>query len=142
MAAPVLDSGAVTGDEQAVPAIQALQRMLEAGGLQPSRLVTPDGRTLTLPEPVDRALRAVIAVLAAGDGVAIAPLQQQFTTNQAARLLHVSRPYLIKLLERGEIPYSRTGSHRRVRLADVLAYKERHDRDCTARLDAILAEAQ
>jgi excisionase family DNA binding protein len=95
-----------------------------------------------LPDAVYSALLRVVEIMAAGDAVTIVPLHRQLTTNEAANLLHVSRPFLIKLLESGAIPYSKTGSHRRVRLADVLAYRERRDAECIAHLDAILAEGQ
>ncbi len=97
---------------------------------------------MELPESVYRALLTVVEIMAAGDAVTIVPLHRQLTTNEAANLLHVSRPFLIKLLESSAIPYSKTGSHRRIRLADVLAYRERRDAECTAHLDAILAEGQ
>ena len=95
--------------------------------------------------PVERALRAALAALAAlaaGDGVAVVPMRETLSTSQAARLLNVSRPHLITLLDRGEIPHSRTGTHRRLGLADVLTYKVRRDQATGQHLDAILAEAQ
>jgi excisionase family DNA binding protein len=104
--------------------------------------MTAGGRSLEVPAPVDRALRTVVEALATGDAVTVVPLHQQLTTTQAARLLEVSRPTLISLLKRGEIPFSLTGSHRRVRLADVLAYRARRLARATTHLDAILAEAQ
>lgn len=142
MALPTLDQQPITTDERTVYAAQELQQALATAGTQPIRLTLPTGETLPVPDAVDHALREVIAALAAGDAVTVLPLHQQLTTNQAARLLEVSRPTLIALLERGEIPYRRTGTHRRVQLADVLAYKERQEREASAHLDAILAEAQ
>ena len=61
---------------------------------------------------------------------------------QAARLLGISRPTLIALLERGELPYYQVGSHRRIALAAVLAYREHRATAAAAHLDTILAEAQ
>jgi excisionase family DNA binding protein len=142
MALPTLDQQPIVADEPTVCAARELQQALATSGTPPIQLTLPTGETLPVPDAVDHALREVIAALAAGDAVTVLPLHQQLTTNQAARLLGVSRPTLITLLERGEIPYRRTGTHRRMQLADVLAYKERQEREAASHLDAILAEAQ
>jgi excisionase family DNA binding protein len=139
---PALDPDPLVADEDAAPAMQELRQLLSSGNAQPLRIVTAGGRSLEVPAPVDRALRTVVEALAAGDAVTVVPLHQQLTTTQAARLLEISRPTLIGLLERGEIPFSLTGAHRRIRLADALAYRARRLARATAHLDAILAEAQ
>ncbi len=72
--------------------------------------------------------------LAKGRGVSLIPMEAELTTNEAARLLKVSRPYLIRLLEKGEIPFRKVGSHRRIRFRDLMAYKQRTDQQ---RLDAL-----
>jgi excisionase family DNA binding protein len=62
-----------------------------------------------------------------GNGVSVLPLHRQLTTGEAAQLLNVSRPHVVTLLERGELPFEKVGTHRRVRLADVLAYRHAQD---------------
>ncbi len=79
-------------------------------------------------------LHRFFSLLAAGDSLAIVPMRHQLTTQEAANMLHVSRPYLIRLLERGEIPYSRTGKHRRIRLDDLMAFRRKFD---AKRMEAI-----
>jgi len=79
-------------------------------------------------------LHRFFSLLATGDSLAIVPLTRQLTTQEAANILHVSRPYLIRLLDKGEIPYTRTGKHRRIRLDDLMAFRRKFD---ARRMEAI-----
>lgn len=90
-----------------------------------AQLRGPDGATIELPAEVYEVLRDVIDAMASGHAIAVAPRDQQMTTQQAAELLGISRPTLVRLLTDGEIPYTQPGRHRRVRLADVLDYQQR-----------------
>ncbi len=87
-------------------------------------------------------LNTLLDLLAQGQPVTVMPLEAELTTQEAANLLGVSRPHLIKLLEQGRIPYRKVGTHRRVRVQDVLAYQERTRREQEAALNALQAQAQ
>jgi excisionase family DNA binding protein len=104
-------------------------------------LVGPDGERLELPEAVFRLLKDIVRNMQLGRAIALIPENQQLTTQRAADLLGVSRPHLVKLLESGELPYHRVGSHRRIYLKDLLAYQKRRDVERKAALDRIAREA-
>src|SRR6266568_243037 len=88
------------------------------------------------------ALERVLEALAEGGGVAVLPLDAEITTQEAADLLGVSRPTLIKLLDGGAIPYRTLGAHRRLKVADDRAYREAHEAERRAVLDDLVAENQ
>lgn len=99
--------------------------------------------SLTIPPAVLPLLSEILGHFAHGKAVAVVPLERdELTTQQAAELLNVSRPFLIKLLDRKEIPYRKVGSHRRIRLADVLEYKRKTDQQRLEALEALTAQAQ
>src|SRR5512146_2308756 len=78
-----------------------------------------------LPASAFEALRLVVDAMAQGQTIVLMPHGKEVTTQEAADMLHVSRPYLTKLCDEGELPYHRVGSHRRLRIEDVLNYRER-----------------
>ena len=101
------------------------------------KLVGPSGETISIPESMFYMLERVAEVMARGDSLTIVPVGKEMTTQQAADLLNVSRQYLVRLLDDGRIPFTKTGKHRRVRIEDVLAFKELRDRDRKAGLDEL-----
>ncbi|MGE5567439.1 MAG: helix-turn-helix domain-containing protein [Rhodospirillales bacterium] len=107
------------------------------------KLVGPDGRAQKLPVSLYEFLVKLIADLCEGRSVAIVQNDAQLTTVEAARMLGVSRQFLIKLLERGEIPHHMVGTHRRIYVRDLLAYKARRDSNRRKVLDDLTrAEAE
>ena len=83
----------------------------------------------TVPSSAFNALLKVMELLGRGYGVRIEPMDEELTTEEAARQAGVSRPYLVRLLEKGEIPFRKVGSRRRIRASDLTTYLERRDRD-------------
>ena len=105
------------------------------------RLVGPDpGEQVEIPAEIYRVLHQVIEAMNQGLAVTVVPQSQTMTTQQAAELLGVSRPTLIRLLETDRIPYERVGSHRRVLLRDVLAYRDQRRAEQYRALEATAVE--
>lgn len=102
-----------------------------------ARLVGPDGHQTVLPESIYRVILAAAKQLGDGNGISILPVLADLTTTQAAQFLAVSRPFVVKLVDAGELPSHKVGTHRRVYLRDLIAFKHRRDRlgrDALARL--------
>lgn len=117
--------------------IESLQ--IKPRQLESLRLIGTHGEEIILPESVVTALRQFVRYLASGKAVAIVPINKALTTQEAADILNISRPYLIKLLEEGALPYTKVGTHRRIQFDDVMAYKQRRDEDRQRALDALAA---
>lgn len=98
--------------------------------------------SVTLPPDALRLLVEVLGHLANGSLVAVLPMHAELTTQEAAEFLNVSRPHVVHLLEDGKIPHRKVGTHRRIRLTDVLEYKRREEADAKAALEELAAEAQ
>jgi len=118
--------------------IRELNRMLQLGS---PALVGADVERMELPNAVFRLLKDIARNMQLGRAIVLIPENQQLTTQRAADLLGVSRPHLIKLLEAGELPYHKAGSHRRIYLKDLAAYQKRRDAERKAALDRIAKEA-
>jgi excisionase family DNA binding protein len=125
-------------DQQAQ--VAKLSRALE-GMVQPPkrrapkcRLVGPSGEGIPIPASIFYVLERIAEVMARGDSITVVPVGKEVTTQQAADLLNVSRQYLVRLLDGGRIPFRKTGKHRRLRIEDILAFKDQRDRDRRAGL--------
>jgi excisionase family DNA binding protein len=103
--------------------IKKLERIL-AQNTSPPKLLSGTGEEIAIPESVYEILLTVVRNMSAGREIVITPTNKQLTSQEAADLINVSRPYMIKLLDNQEIPHSRVGTHRRILLSDLIAYKE------------------
>lgn len=133
---------------QVVEAPQDLSEMLELARFleshsAPAALLGPDGEQIPLPLAAYDVLRQVVRAMERGASVSVEPIDRQLTTQQAADLLGISRNTLVRLLDEHELPFERLGEsrHRRLRLHDVLAYRDRKRSDRRRRLDELTSQA-
>jgi excisionase family DNA binding protein len=124
--------------ESAKELSQVLRELPEAARAS----VRLDDQAIILPRRALVLLRDTLAEMAKGNAVTIVPTHAELTTQEAANLLNVSRPYLIKLLAAGEIPFTRTGTHRRIQLKAIMEYKEKRIGLSRQALDELARQAQ
>lgn len=98
--------------------------------------------TLVLPTSALRLLVDILGELAIGNAVKVVPVHAELTSQEAADLLNVSRPHLVKMLEEGAIPFTKTGRHRRIRFSDLMAFKQRRDEESQEAMEALAQQAQ
>lgn len=97
---------------------------------------------ISIPADALRLLIMILSQMAKGNAITLIPVHAELTTQEAADLLNVSRPFLVKLLEEGKIPFRKIGSRRRVFAKDVLRYKEEIDKKRLEILEELANEAQ
>ena len=104
--------------------------------------LTINGETIELPSAAAEALLQVVDAMRRGLAVTVAPQDQRLTTQEAADMLGISRPTLVRMLEAGEIPFEKVRRHRRLFLTDVLEFRERQRRAANEALSDMVADAQ
>ena len=97
---------------------------------------------MVLPASIVRMFQHILTETAQGNAVNVAPINAEMTTQEAADFLNVSRPFVVKQMEAGILPYHKVGTHRRIHFRDLLAYKKEIDRRRDKNLSELTAEAQ
>lgn len=134
-----------TEREGAHEAARVLTEYLNAHPAQPANLTVGDAatrRTLVVPPDAFQLIVRLMQELARGRAVTIVPHNREMTTQEAAEFLSVSRPYVVGLLEKGQIPYRKVGPRRRIRFEDVLGFKERDDAERVAGAGELTRESE
>ncbi|NMY11745.1 helix-turn-helix domain-containing protein [Pseudomonas veronii] len=103
---------------------------------------TQHREVVELPTFALRLLGEILSELALGNAVKVVPIHAELTTQEGADMLNVSRPHLVKLLDNGALPHTKTGRHRRIKFADLMTYKEQRDLASRNAMDELTAQAQ
>ena len=127
-------------------ATESSRRLATILGKKPKKVlpirILPDGgagETVEIPLSAFRLLADILTQMAKGNAVSLIPIHAELTTQEAADMLNVSRPYLVELLEQGKIPFRKVGSHRRILFQDLMAYKQDIDRKRLKALEELAA---
>ncbi len=143
-AAKHVDPGAIDAEIAA----RALRRIKDYLMRHPDEEIIPatsevgSEDALVLPREAVNLLAFILAQAAEGRGVAIVPSHAELTTQQAADMLNVSRPYIVSLLENGEIPFRLVGRHRRIRFDDLKVYQRQNEAKSRSAADELTALGQ
>ena len=128
--------------EQARQSHGSLSTLLQQ---KPGALILKDPQSaveIQVPQAVVRMVVETLKQMAQGHAVTLIPIHSEVTSQQAADLLNVSRPFLVKLLDEGRIPHKKVGRHRRIRLEDLMAFKRKDDLEREAAFDEMVALSQ
>ncbi|MFZ0565160.1 MAG: helix-turn-helix domain-containing protein [Chlamydiales bacterium] len=131
--------------EAALHSSKELAALLPKSGEKGVEFVVRRGKQeyeLVIPAGAIRLLLSILTQMSEGNAVTLIPINKELTTQEAADLLHVSRPFLVRLLESGDISYHKVGTHRRVKLTELLAYKKKMEDENQKIREELTREAQ
>lgn len=137
----VLELEPITANESERPALNKIEGILNDNNCVP-KLVGPDGDFIELPRSVFQVLQQIVYHMMRGRAIFIVPGNKELTTQEAADILNVSRPYLVKLLEQKKIAFIKVGSHRRIRFSDLMNYKKLRDAEREQSINEIAQMSQ
>ncbi len=146
------DEAMILEHEQELDLVKAAQRCLVTA-LDHSKAVQiaiiedgveylADAPVLRLPPQALRMFAELLGAMAQGKAVSLVPKDMEVSTQEAAMMLNVSRPHLVRMLEEGKIMFHKVGTHRRIRMQDLLAYKENRKQTARAALQELAEQAQ
>lgn len=138
----LVDDGTVVPSEDDVELARLASRQLSRRKREQLTVGLEDGSELVLPKAAALLLTHLLTEMSQGNAITLIPLHAELSTKQAADYLNVSRPFLVKLLEDGKIPFRKVGSHRRVLFTDLKAYKERFEVERQKVMDELAAQAE
>lgn len=131
--------------EAALRSSKELASLLPKTGEKDIQFLVKRGKqdlVLVIPAGAVRLLLSILTQMSEGNAVTLLPINAELTTQEAAELLHVSRPFLVRLLEKGEIAFHKVGTHRRIKLTELLAYKKNMDLESRKAREELTREAQ
>lgn len=138
--ATMVNGGPIAADDSERQTLNQLETALQQDTTHAvSKFIGPRGEEILLPESVLAVLRQLVHYLTENKAVTVVPINKALTTQEAADILNVSRPYLIKLLEDGAIPFSKVGTHRRIQLNELMMHKRQRDAERERALDQLTA---
>jgi excisionase family DNA binding protein len=132
----------VIPDENDSELAATASRALARASKDSVRVRLDDDSELQLPKSVTPLLIHLLTEMAQGNAVTLIPVHAELTTQEAANLLNVSRPHLVRLLEEGKIPFHKAGTHRRVKFVDIEDYRKQFEVQRQVALDELARQAQ
>lgn len=123
----LIERGPIVAKASEQADLAKLDALLHAAASHGAKLIAVNGDTVQLPDTVMFLLQQVTHCLASGQMLTLVPIDKELTTQQAADILNVSRPHVVKLLDEGAMPFTKIRTHRRIRFDDLMAYKGQRD---------------
>lgn len=131
----------VPSDEDAKLAAES-SRILSTHVDRELQVQLDDGQALPLPRALRELITHLLVEISQGNAVTVIPVHAEMTTQEAADFLNVSRPHLVKLVETGQLPHHKVGTHRRVRFTDLKTFKQKQAETRSKALEELASQAQ